>query len=260
MLSRGYADSTNKVDDGYWRRWEQFCVKVMGTSPYRTDVAANSGADPDGHQEEVFLCVSALMHFYDQMRPRRRTDPAADPRSAKKVLEGVARRHAVRGIKMVSMQVVNLAVKGMCREYIEMYGVDTLVPERKLPFTDRILASIFRAPEGSTRGGLTLRWKDYHWDAALAGRRVARDLRARQQRGLGELDAQDGQRGRRLEHRVAPHLHGLLGGDAPALHRRRRGDAVGERGRSACSHRSALGRFEARASSVRPLAPPAGRA
>ena len=71
--------------------------------------------------------------------------------------------------------------------------------------------------------------------------------------------AQDGQRGRRLEHRVAPHLHGLLGGDAPALHRRRRGDAVGERGRSACSHRSALGRFEARASSVRPLAPPAGR-
>ena len=168
MLSRGYADSTNKVDDGYWRRWEQFCVKVMGTSPYRTDVAANSGADPDGHQEEVFLCVSALMHFYDQMRPRRRTDPAADPRSAKKVLEGVARRHAVRGIKMVSMQVVNLAVKGMCREYIEMYGVDTLVPERKLPFTDRILASIFRAPEGSTRGGLTLRWKDYHWVAVRA--------------------------------------------------------------------------------------------
>ena len=47
------------------------------------------------------------------------------------------------------MQVVNLAVKGMCREYIEMYGVDTLVPERKLPFTDRILASIFRAPEGA---------------------------------------------------------------------------------------------------------------
>ena len=82
---------------------------------------------------------------------------SSDPRSAKKVLEGVARRHTVRGIKMVSMQVVNLAVKGMCREYIEMYGVDTLVPERKLPLTDRILASIFRAPEGSKRGGLTER-------------------------------------------------------------------------------------------------------
>ena len=43
------------------------------------------------------------------------------------------------------------------------------------------------------------------------------------------------------------------------LSRCHRHDAVGERGRSARSHRSALGRFEARASSVRPLAPPAGR-
>ena len=108
----------------------------------------------------MFLLVSAMMHFYDQMHPRRRTDPAANPGSAKKVIEGVARRHIVRGIKMVPMAVVNLAVKGMCREYIEQYGVDTLVPERKLPFTDRILHGIFRTPEGSRRGALTVRWSD----------------------------------------------------------------------------------------------------
>ena len=66
------------------------------------------------HQNEIMIFslavamvgVSALMHFYDQMHPRRRSDPAADPRSAKKVLEGVSQRHTVRGIKMVSMQVV----------------------------------------------------------------------------------------------------------------------------------------------------------
>ena len=131
-------------------------------------MAANTGADPDGYQEEVFLLVSAMMHFYDQMHPRRRTDPAANPGSAKKVIEGVARRHVVRGIKMVPMTVVNLAVKGMCREYIEQYGVDTLVPERKLPFTDAILRDIFRTPEGSRRGALTVRWSDYHWIAVRA--------------------------------------------------------------------------------------------
>ena len=131
-------------------------------------MAANTGADPDGYQEEVFLCVSAMMHFYDQMHPRRRTDPAANPGSAKKVIEGVARRHVVRGIKMVPMTVVNLAVKGMCREYIEQYGVDTLVPERKLPFTDAIMRDIFRTPEGSRRGALTVRWSDYHWIAVRA--------------------------------------------------------------------------------------------
>ena len=69
---------------------------------------------------------------------------------------------------MVPTKVVALAVKGLCRDYINKHGVDTLVPERKLPFTDRILASIFRAPEGSTRGGLTLRWKDYHWVSVRA--------------------------------------------------------------------------------------------
>ena len=59
VLAAGYADSTNRGDDGHWRAWEVVC-KRLGTSPWRTDMASNSGLDVEGHQEEVFLCVYRL--------------------------------------------------------------------------------------------------------------------------------------------------------------------------------------------------------
>ena len=46
VLEMGYAPRTNRGDDGKWRKWEAFC-KSMDTSPWRTDMAANSGADPE---------------------------------------------------------------------------------------------------------------------------------------------------------------------------------------------------------------------
>ena len=41
------------------------------------------------------------------------------------------------------MTLVSLAVKGMCREYISLYGVDTLVPDRKLAFSHEIVRDMF---------------------------------------------------------------------------------------------------------------------
>ena len=55
-LASGYAPRTNKSDEATFARWEKFCTNVMGTQPWRTDVLANSGQDPEGFQEEVFLC------------------------------------------------------------------------------------------------------------------------------------------------------------------------------------------------------------
>ena len=166
-LDHGYAKSTRAIDEGYWKRWERFC-KSIGTSPWRTDMAANSGLDPEGHQEETFLLASAMLHFYETMVPRRHSDPAAKPDSAKKIIESVVRSHRVRGVTMVSLEVVALACKGLCREYIDAHDVHTLVPQRKLSFTDTIIADIFRCPDGATRGGLTVDWSSYHWTAVDA--------------------------------------------------------------------------------------------
>ena len=96
-----------------------------------------------------------MLHFYEHMHPRRKSDPAAKPISAMKIIESVARTHWTRGIKMVDLKVVGLACKGLCREYIDAHGVETLVPERKLPFTDTmIMADIFKCRNGATRGSL----------------------------------------------------------------------------------------------------------
>ena len=131
-------------------------------------MAANSGMDAEGHQEEVFLMASAMLHAYENMYPRRRSDPAADPRSAQKYIESVRRTHRVKGITMASMEVVRLAVKGLCREYIDAHDVHTLVPERKLSFTDTIVADMFRCPDGASRGALTVDWSSYYWLAVDA--------------------------------------------------------------------------------------------
>ena len=48
------------------------------------------------------------------------------------------------------------------------HDVHTLVPERKLSFTDTIVADIFRCPDGASRGALTVRWDEYYWIAVDA--------------------------------------------------------------------------------------------
>ena len=78
-------------------------------------MAANSGLDPEGHQEEVFLLATAMLHFYERMMPRRHSSPAAHLDSSKKLIQSVARTHLVRGIKMVSLEVVSLACKAKAR-------------------------------------------------------------------------------------------------------------------------------------------------
>ena len=166
-LRRGYADSTNHKDEGHWLAWTAVCSE-LGTSPWRVDVRSNLGHDPDGHQEEVFLLAMAMIRMYALMHPRRKSDPAADPRSARKKIEAVRRVHWTRGITMASMALVSLAVKGMCREYIELYGVDTLVPERKLAFSDSVLKGIFATPNGARRGPLVMDRSQYYWVAMEA--------------------------------------------------------------------------------------------
>ena len=74
----------------------------------------------------------------------------------------------LHGIQCASLKVVSLACKGMCRKYIDEYDVHTLVPERKLSFTDTIATDTFRCPDGASRGALTVRWDDYYWIAVDA--------------------------------------------------------------------------------------------
>ena len=58
--------------------------------------------DTKGTHTMLWL-ASAILHAYENMYPRRRSDPAADPRSAQKYIESLRRTHRVKGITMASM-------------------------------------------------------------------------------------------------------------------------------------------------------------
>ena len=74
----------------------------------------------------------ALILFYNDMKPRSRADPAADPRNAAQKLRAVRRCHRKRWppIEMAPMSSVTNLVKGMLREYIDQHGVAGLIPKR----------------------------------------------------------------------------------------------------------------------------------
>ena len=62
-MEEAFADSTIAKDNGFFKRWCDFC-KDMDTSPWRCNHAANSGVDPEGHQKELLLQAIALIDFY----------------------------------------------------------------------------------------------------------------------------------------------------------------------------------------------------
>ena len=169
LLSRAYAPSTNKQDVGHWRAWERVCAR-LGTSPWRVDVAANTGADPVGYAEECYLMGIALVMLYSEMRPRSHSDPAADPRSAVAKLRAVRRCHRKRWppIEMVPISAVSGLVKGMLREYIDEHGVAGLVPNRKLPLTNEIINAMLAVYDGAQRGDLVVDRSSYYWVAMFA--------------------------------------------------------------------------------------------
>ncbi len=167
VIEQGFAPSTSAADKGHFECWAEFC-RSMGTSPWRTDAAANSGLDQEGHREEVLLMCMALIHLYSRMKPRKRSDPAPDPRSALKKLQAVRRVHRTRMISMVSLDLVLLAVKGMMRIYIAEHGVQSLVPDRKLPLNNALIDGMLSTPDGAERAGLVVCRAAYYWVAMLA--------------------------------------------------------------------------------------------
>ena len=168
LMARAYAPLTNRKDAGHWRAWERVCAH-MGVATWRTDMAANSGADPVGYHEEVYLMCMALILLYSWMKPRSRADPAADPRNAVKKLQAVRRIHRARWppIEMVSMSAVSSVLKGMLREYIDTHGFRSLVPKRKLPLTNVIINGMVGVYDGARRGALVVARGSYYWISML---------------------------------------------------------------------------------------------
>lgn len=153
----GSAIRTHYQESSQWRHWHAYCAH-MGTPALRSDIAANLGLDTLGQQREVLLLAGGLPFIQKRMRGRSESGQAK-PRSAYAVLLGVKRFHKRLGIKMVPFDLVLSVLKGLLREYIATHGPESLIPQRKEPFTVAIIRSLLNTPEGTLVNGTPWLWE-----------------------------------------------------------------------------------------------------
>jgi len=166
-MSHAFAAGTNKQDTYHWKAWSTVCA-LLGTPPWRTDVAANSGADPVGYKREVLLLAVAFIMLFARMRPRSHSDPAPNPRSALQKLRAVAREHKKRGFIMAPLTFAVEVMKGMLHKMVQEHGTDWLAPARKRPLTNALIAAMLAVPDGMAGLGFVVDRSSYFWLAAFA--------------------------------------------------------------------------------------------
>ena len=166
-MSHAFAAGTTAKDTYHLKAWKGVCAS-LGTPCWRTDVAANSGADPVGYKREVLLLAIALVMLFSRMRPRSKADPQANPRSALQKLRAVAREHKKRGYIMAPLTFAVEVMKGMLHEAVALHGTDWLAPARKLPLTNAIIIAMLAVADGLVGMGFVVTRSSYFWVAALA--------------------------------------------------------------------------------------------
>ena len=149
-LDASCADGTLKQQRYAWRFWEQFCT-LRGTTPWRTDEAANRGLSLAGTPTEAYLQISFVIWSYQSMTPRRRGAPAPQPQSAWRRLYHVRRRHELRGLTMFPVRSLAAILRGMMRLHDRQYP-GSLVPRKAEPFRNAHIRALCTEDFGDGAG------------------------------------------------------------------------------------------------------------
>ena len=143
VLSKSYSLRTCKRDAACFAKWSAYC-RTLGTSPWRDDAAANSGADPIGFQRENVLLINFLIHTQQviQCRPAGSNRTAAKPDSAMAYIFAVRRVFKANMIPLISLVTVTRALQSISRSYLQQFGQHALTPRRAAPFTNELLDAL----------------------------------------------------------------------------------------------------------------------
>lgn len=134
-MSRAFAASTNKQDHGsHWNWWTRWCTvwKRPPLRQYNHQFATRKQADT-----ETFLQAAAVPWILSRMKSRGRPRPL--PSSAVAVIRAVRRVHVSKGYELPPLKMVNLVLRGICDEYLELHGPESLWPHRKEPFQTKTI-------------------------------------------------------------------------------------------------------------------------
>ena len=153
----GVPETTLLKDDLSWRRWVRYC-RLAGTSPWRMDRNAHSGADAAGFDRESRLLCAFLIWCYDDIQPRSKSDPAPKPESAYAMVCGVRRIHRRHNVSMVSCTQLSAVLKGLTKAFILEHGAEALLPARRDPLGPDLLRRLLRTPKGTVLGTTRVDW------------------------------------------------------------------------------------------------------
>jgi hypothetical protein len=163
LMAGSFAASTEKRDQLGWKRWCAYC-RSLGTTPWRDDPAAVTGADSVAYRREVVLCVNFVIECHKTINPR----PAGSgrtrckPESAMNVLREVRRVFKKAMVPLMPLTSVTQALRGIMRNFLKDFGQAALTPKRAAPFTNELLRSMF-ALQGSLRvnSSVSVDWSSF---------------------------------------------------------------------------------------------------
>ena len=145
---------TLEKDMGHWNQyWEPIC-RLFNTESIRDAPGAATGSDVVAQECDIKLIVFAFILIMAVMQPKKKSSPAAQPRSGFQVLLGVRRVHMALGVTLVSLKYVRSTLRGLLLRFVRVHGHDALVPDRKWPIPHGLFVRLLRLTVvvfGSTR-------------------------------------------------------------------------------------------------------------
>ena len=185
QADKAFSLRTALKDSGNWKMWKKYC-KHMGTTPWRTAASASKLESPAEYLREVVLLTYALGYAMQHKKPRSKSDRMIKPSTAMAFLHSVSRVHKRNHLSLIPLSAVSLPLKGLMRDYVKVCGPMSLVPKRREPFTNPLIASLLHPRhEGKKLGKRTLQWSSLFGSSLAASIELASETGFRK----GELFA-----------------------------------------------------------------------
>ena len=172
LVAKSPSILTTKMEESHWRYWCTY-TNYLQTSSIRDNAAANSGMDASAHQTEISILKFAPIWIAQNcMEGRKGTGALGQsitrptPQSALQVMSSVSRIHRRKGITMATVSWKDV-FDGMCREYVQDYGVSALQPQHHETFTREEINRLTSPPDGlivtnTMTVGDNIKWRSFH--------------------------------------------------------------------------------------------------
>ena len=150
------APATLVKDTLTWDRWGDYCAS-MNTPAFRSDLRANAGLNVIGAHRESLLLAGFMIHCASII-PSYGGKGHCKPQTAWDAVLAVKRIHKRLGAPIGVLPLVRSIFQGVVKKYVQLHGADALMPKRKEPLSDSIIASMLALPAGIKLGKQTLDW------------------------------------------------------------------------------------------------------